>query len=268
MALRRDVNKETRPSTPGTRRSRETQPPRSSAMMASLTEGATRCQVATSSRSAASSQTVCRQGGGQLPQLLCCEGSCETATSGAIPAASTSRPFVECRKWPSLLNLRHLVHFPAWRAVTRRPYSLQLRDVPRKHLARHSLSRRSCNVVGPRRRDELKPRRQESSQCPANGLYFGVIEAGSLAGSRLFERIYVSSSGRRCACSAANPARLRTGDRFESLRSMVQILSPRLETSTRGRQRPSHACSHERSRAVSFLMSLSRSVRNLPQSTA
>ncbi len=36
---------------------------------------------------------------------------------------------MESRKWPSLLNLRHLVHFPAWRAVTRRPYSLQLRDV-------------------------------------------------------------------------------------------------------------------------------------------
>jgi len=44
-------------------------------------------QFETSSRSAASSQTVCGQAGGQMTQPLCCEMTCETVTSGAIPTA-------------------------------------------------------------------------------------------------------------------------------------------------------------------------------------
>jgi hypothetical protein len=55
---------------------RENQPRLASSMMAVLTEGVRRCQFATSSRSAASSQTECRQGDEQLAQLSCSEITC------------------------------------------------------------------------------------------------------------------------------------------------------------------------------------------------
>jgi hypothetical protein len=89
LALKRAANDETRRSTPGTRRSPETQPSRSRVMMASLTEGVRRCQSAISFHSAASSQTVCRQGGIPSTQMSCGGTSCGIWDAGAIPAAST-----------------------------------------------------------------------------------------------------------------------------------------------------------------------------------
>src|SRR5262249_40944053 len=58
--------------------------------MAILTEGGRRCQFATSSRSAASSRTVCIQGDGPLTQPSYRETICGIWDAGAIPAASNS----------------------------------------------------------------------------------------------------------------------------------------------------------------------------------
>ena len=62
-------------------------PPRVSSMIAALTEGDRRGQVATSSRSAKSVQTGCRQPGANSTQVLTGESLCKTRASGAIPAA-------------------------------------------------------------------------------------------------------------------------------------------------------------------------------------
>jgi hypothetical protein len=57
-------------------------------MIVSLTSGVSMCQLATSSLSATSVQTGCRQGVWLSPQVSCVVTTCGTWDADAIPAAS------------------------------------------------------------------------------------------------------------------------------------------------------------------------------------
>ena len=70
----------------------ETAPSLASSMIATLTEGASRRQFATSLRSARSAQTACRHSSLPSTQTTCCETTCGTESSGAIPASPAPHP--------------------------------------------------------------------------------------------------------------------------------------------------------------------------------